>query len=724
MPEQRFVLPKLFRWDMSQAIATVVMLVGLLTTTGLIIAERKISFDRREQLAAESLYRVRASVEESLYKRINLIVALEAFVQSHAKDATKLDSPEQEAEFREHFHQFATSLDYRIKGLISLQLAPDGVVTYLTNEARNQAALNHDLLVDDNRRDQVLEVIRQRGIIVAGPIELVQGGEGIIARQAIFTEEGAYEEKRYVVEKAIPPNTPWLQSIPSDFWGFATAVISADTFYEEAGLNALSDRYRYAMRGRHGLGMAGEVFWGEADVFEQPLLTASIILPNGEWIIGIQSNEQWQWVSSVVIGLVGIATSIVLSLLILINRERQLAIAMNQTKSDFLATMSHEIRTPLNGVIGMASLLSETELSEEQQKLTHTIHQSGQTLLVLINDILDFSKIEANHLELEETTFNLRQCAEQIYSLVRVQIHQKKLQFHHTIDPAIATFIVGDANRLRQILLNLLNNAIKFTSFGEIRLDISLETESASEYLKFSVKDTGIGISADHKAKLFKPFSQADSSITRKYGGTGLGLVISERLSKLMGGEIVLDSQLDKGSTFTVRIPYQPGVNPKPAEALTDVSLVSNPVKILTQVTVPLTILLVEDSAINQKIMLLMLKRFGYRADVAVNGADAVEMVENNAYEIVFMDWHMPIMDGLSATKKIRSFGDQIPTQPWIIALTANAMADQRQQCFDVGMNDYLSKPITPENVANSLLRSPPFANHMVEPDVNDPTGN
>ena len=381
---------------------------------------------------------------------------------------------------------------------------------------------------------------------------------------------------------------------------------------------------------------------------------------------------------------------------------------MSKAKSDFLATMSHEIRTPMNAVLGLSSSLAEAPLASHHREMVRTIQQSARSLLVLLNDILDLAKVEAGRLTIEKDPFDLRQAVHAAADLVRHQAIEKGLTIDVAIAPEVPAALFGDAIRLRQVLVNLLSNAVKFTDRGQISVRVEPVRRHGEEHeIRFTVEDTGIGIAPEALTRLFAPYEQAGASAEQKSRGAGLGLAICKQLVGLMGGDIGVRSEVGRGSTFELTIRAPEARSPPRSPRMAETGGVGLP---------PLRILVVDDNAINRQVAAALLQRLGASADFAEDGEEALGKVPGGRYDLVFMDLRMPGMDGVETTRRLRAAlpGGELPR---IIAMTASAFEDDRMACYQAGMEDFISKPVLPEDLHAVLLRASAGKKHLQRPE-------
>lgn len=436
---------------------------------------------------------------------------------------------------------------------------------------------------------------------------------------------------------------------------------------------------------------------GEASAFEGE---ARMQHKDGQWIsILVRGSVIERDVNGLAVRISG--TSINITDIKLVEAElikaRNAAESASKAKSEFLATMSHEIRTPLNGVLGFADMLMSTPLDDDQRAFAATIRDSGKSLMTIIDDILDFSRLETGQVVIERARTDAKSIVRDVLTLLRPRAAEKKLELDVHWPTAVSSLIIADPGRLRQVLLNLVSNAIKFTEAGRV----TLRADDASDgMLRIEVEDTGIGIASEQLAHVFAKFTQADSSMARKYGGTGLGLAICKQLVELMGGQIGAHSRLGSGSTFWFTLPLA-----QQSETIgTSETLAVEKRPVMDSIG-SLRVLVVEDHAVNRLLATRMLRKFGCEVEIAENGRIACDRTAQEAFDLVFMDCQMPEMDGFEATRVIRNreqlSGRRLP----IVALTANAMREDRERCLDAGMDDYVSKPYSPADLRRTLDR-------------------
>lgn len=773
--------------------------------------------DEKDVISQLSL--VRGNLESALNAKLALVNGPSGMVHANSSVDQKT------------FARFAQQIGKNVEGVMGLQLAPEGVVTYVWPLESNRAAIGHDILADERRVEAARQAISSRSSWIAGPLNLIQGGTALIVRHPIFLPDSSTGQEY--------------------FWGFSAMLLDLQVLYAEAGLTDVGNTAQFAIRGKDGKGSQGDMFYGPKDFEWDNALKAQVTLPSGSWEIGAIPIGGWSahydkrqrpfvglgFAALLLAGLLYfllrmphnlrkmIRTStaalqrsetrfrdamesapsgfvvfdqngqlalnnqyftalyhqasgvigpgmpyrtfvestleagvyrldlhqeegIKQQLLNLLNereaslelqlsggrwvnilyhrmrdggwvgfhrditelRENQTQLVVektraeeaNKTKSDFLATVSHEVRTPLNGVLGMLGMLRESkQLSAEESEYVHTAYQSAEHLLSILNEILDISKIEAGKLVLEPEIFNVAELLSATSELLSVSIKEKGLDFSLRCEEALSEVMVSaDHGRLRQVLLNLLANAVKFTHSGSVGLAArTLAKDDSSISIEIKVEDTGIGFSSTDIDKLFEPFTQLHTDADRQFGGSGIGLAICRRIIEAMGGTLTAYGEPGKGACFTVALSLP--LAQMPVAASEEIPMGAPPLPKDMGLTIRL--LMAEDGETNRIVIQAMLKDSGYQIDVAHDGQEAVDAVARFPYDVILMDVYMPNMDGIEATRQIRSSarGEDIP----IIALTANAMDGDREKFIEAGMNDYLPKPVKKTDLLSTLAR-------------------
>lgn len=562
----------------------------------------------------------------------------------------------------------------------------------------------------------VNRAIKTQSPVVAGPTLLIQGGLGVICRIPLFGY-GMGEQK-------------------GKFLGIASMVIDYPALLKSAGLKETEKHLTLAMRGRDGLGSDGETFHGEPTLFNKDSISQKVTFLGGEWQLAAKPKAGWSYESpySRWLRLLGLLVSLLVFGLSYFavratqlrlqaaqefskaleqrvdERTQQLNLAKNQAeqanlaKSEFLAVMTHELRTPLNSILGLTQLIETMELDTLQRNYITKVVSSANLLLSLINNILSYTKVESGNMKLEQQPFIIAEISQKLKDVFEVYAAEKALMFSVEIADDVPDFIECDKGKLLQVLANLCGNAIKFTEHGSVTLSITKVPGKASDdcWLRFVVKDTGIGIQEQHQKIIFNPFTQIDNTVSREYQGSGLGLSICQRFVELMGGHIELTSQPSKGSKFCVEVPVNV-LESKPAAASFSAQKLRDAVAQNLPILKGLKLILAEDNLVNQTFAVALLNKVGVSVKVAENGAQVLALLEQEPVHGVLMDIQMPQMDGITTTEKLRA--DKRFQKLPIIAMTANAMPEDKQRALAAGMDDFVAKPITFEHLFKVLQR-------------------
>ncbi len=627
---------------------------GIITTVTIAAEVHRLTTKREATVVEQNLLQVKSAIERTLNQRLSILISLSALVESRAQQ-NRLDS---DRDLELDFQVLAAALERQLDGVLSMELAPAGIVTYLTNPEDNLEVIGFDILASPKRQDVAIATIQQRAMNLAGPAEVMQGGEAVIARLPIFIPD-SFDPQTQIDSGRAQPDDPWLQKIPSDFWGFAVVLIDTEMLYREAGLNDVPSGYRYALRGRNGTGANGEVFWGDETVFDQPLQTIDIVFPNGSWVLGVHSVSRKNWKSTLIILILGSVLSGALSYAAYSNRSaKEIAESNSQAKGDFLAVMSHELRTPLNGIIGLTDLALHSSHDTDRFYYLQKIQASSQLLLRLVNDVLDFSKLEAGKFTIVSTPFLLDDIFSSLRDLLALQAIEKDLELVFRIGSDVPNELIGDSLRLSQILINLVANAIKFTDNGSVTLVVDrLPTSTDRVRLRFDVCDTGIGLTSAQIATLFQAFTQVHDFNTRSYGGTGLGLTICRRLLDLMGGTITINSESGRGSRFRVCLDFEiPVTTPATPPEEQAEHLNESDLEAVLARQKDKRCLVVDSSPNTCKAIATMLENFGLQAAVAYSGTAAIEALlaaEAEPFDVLLIDDAMPEMSGYETVLRL-----------------------------------------------------------------------
>jgi len=613
---------------------------------------------------------IRSRAESAVNTRMSLTIALRAFVSSDPSVSHDQD----------RFGRLGETMISATPGIRNIALSRGTTICNVWPYEPNKEALGVDLLEIPHQREAIEHVMSTKDPVLAGPLTLIQGGgKAFINRAAIF------------VPNADDPGS-------ESYWGMAAIVIDGQTLLDEV-LQGAPKSLEIAIRGKDGMGAEGEYFYGSAEIEEREPICQSISLLGGSWQILAAPMQGWQahspYVYSIRIlgGIGSILVALTLGCLITANirsRDAKLvAEEASRAKTQFLGRMSHEIRTPLTAISGFTEELRNVVKSEDALEHIEVIERNSDHLMLIVNDILDVTQIESQKMKISHTRFDLISLINDVVALYKPQAERNEVDFKAIIAEDVPRQILSDPLRIRQVLMNLVGNAIKFTTEGRVEIEVKSRTlDLAMSEIEFTVRDTGIGISSKVLPHIFEPFVQEDASTSRRFGGTGLGLVICRSLCRCLGGEVSVKSEIDRGSEFVATIKAE--VRP---ERPLDNDATRSKHSSVEQVLVGRKILLAEDGLDNQRLIKFILEKAGAEIVVVDNGQEALELMNSRdgvSIDLILMDMQMPIVDGYMATRRLREQQHMLP----IIALTAHVFPGEIERCLKAGCDVYMSKPI------------------------------